>query len=247
MATLIDTDTLASITAGGDSYIRTKDGVVKGLAIRRDLNPEAPEIILVGNGPRIVANARLFAKTNSAVPTFVKRATNAWEFIGNYKAVKYSDEPEVIAKYANQRPADNLAGVLFLEQADTPKIAVTGGGFPDSKTRIEIEKAAISFVTDELKRRKYVVEDRQPENQGYDLLASQGSDVLLVEVKGTDATYPHFFLTRNEWKVGGSEARWRLFVVCQARTAPKLHEYTFGEINEKFTLEALAWEGNPRA
>jgi hypothetical protein len=184
---LIDTATLAKMTAGGDSYIRTKNGIVKGLAIRRDLNPEAPEIILVGSGPNIVANSRRFARTNSAVPTYVKRRTNAWEFIGNYKAVKFSEEPEVIARFANNdRPADTLGGILFLEQADTPTIAVPGGGFPDSETRKEIESAAVSFVTHELKRRNYVVEDRQSENQGYDLLATRLTEELLVEVKGTD-------------------------------------------------------------
>jgi len=50
---ILTTAELAKKLAGGDSYIRTKNNVVKGLAITTELNPEAPEVIVVGNGDRI--------------------------------------------------------------------------------------------------------------------------------------------------------------------------------------------------
>ena len=52
---MISTKTLAARLAGGDDYIRTKRGRVRGLALRTDLNPEAPEVIVVGMGPRVRA------------------------------------------------------------------------------------------------------------------------------------------------------------------------------------------------
>lgn len=50
---ILTTPELAEKLAGGDSYIRTKNNVVKGLAITTELNPEAPEVIVVGGGPNI--------------------------------------------------------------------------------------------------------------------------------------------------------------------------------------------------
>ncbi len=62
---VISTTELAELLAGGDSYIRTKNGEVKGLAVTTDKNPDAPEIIVVGKGPRIVGNAKLFIKSKN--------------------------------------------------------------------------------------------------------------------------------------------------------------------------------------
>ena len=48
--------------AGGDSYIRTKNNIVKGLAITTRDNPEAPEIIVVGKGTRVIIRLNVTAK-----------------------------------------------------------------------------------------------------------------------------------------------------------------------------------------
>jgi hypothetical protein len=249
---IIDTDTLANLTAGGTDFIRTKDGKVKGIAIRRDLNPEAPKIVLVGYGEKRQNRARLYVEQAIAVPAFVKRATDSWEYIGDYCAVNYSESKSIVKKYVEKyekhpelefyRTPNSVAGVLWLEPVTTQTVTVVGGGFPDSKTRKEIEQAAVSHVSKELKRRGYEIEDRQPENLGYDLLASANDHQLFVEVKGTDATAPRFYLTRNEWTVGQRESNWRLFLVTSARTAPTRLEYTAAEIEACFTRAPLSWE-----
>ncbi|WP_286049744.1 hypothetical protein [Rheinheimera sp. KL1] len=93
--TILTTPQLAEKLAGGDSYIRTKDNIVKGLAITIELNPEAPEIIVVGNGTRIRANARLLLEQQEYVPVYLKQTVNAWKFLGKYKADRYSQDPKV--------------------------------------------------------------------------------------------------------------------------------------------------------
>lgn len=240
---VINTAKLAEHTAGGVDFIRTRAGMVRGITIRLDLSPDAPEIILVGMGKQRQQRARLYFESAISVPAFFKRGGDAWEYIGNYRAVDYSESKDVIAKYSiGRRRPDTVAGVLILEPETTQRVVVVGGGFPDSNTRRAIEAAAVDFVWTVLHERFYEVEDRQPENQGYDLLARKGSARLLVEVKGTDAAEPRFYLTRNEWTVGQRERDWRLFVVCTARTAPVLHEYTALQIGQLFSLEALSWE-----
>ena len=244
---MIDTKTLAALTAGGTDFIRTKDGIVKGIAIRRDLNPEAPEVILVGFGPNRQSRARLYVESGLSVPAYVKRNTDAWEYIGDFRAISYSEAVAEIAEHTTgKRTPNSVAGVLILEPTSTLRFAATGGGFPDSKTRKEIEAAAICFVWQHLESLGFIVEDRQPENQGYDLYATRAEEVLLVEVKGTDLVVPRFYLSRNEWNVGRREVDWRLFVVANARTDPQLHTYLAMEVETAFSMEPLAWECNAR-
>lgn len=245
-STCISTAELARITAGGDDYIRTKDGQVKGLALRLDLNEGAPEIITVGKGPRIQHRARLLLDTPHAVPTYVKRGTNSWEYIGEYKATAYRTDGSTIEQYHGARQVRDVAGILFLESIDTVSIAVRGGGFADPLTRREVEQAAIRCVTRELKAQGFTVEDRQRENCGYDLRARRGQQVLLCEVKGTDAIVPRFFISRNERICSMQNANWRLAVVVSARTTPTLHFFTPAEMEERFAFDCLAWEATIR-
>ncbi|WP_395004851.1 DUF3883 domain-containing protein [Undibacterium sp.] len=242
---IISTDELARRTAGGIGYIRTKSGTVKGLALRLDLNPNAPDIVVVGKGVIIESSARLFLESGVSVPTFVKRAANAWKFIGDYRAMEYkTDKATIRANHADRRIED-IAGILFLERTDEPKVVVRGGGFADANTRAEIEKAAIEAVTDSYEANGFVIDDRQRENIGYDLEATKGRITLKLEVKGTDSEQPRFFLTRNEMNCSSKDTAWRLVVVTQARKSPEIRIYTHDEMKNSFHLDELAWECTP--
>ena len=107
-------DEVKAKTAGGDSYIRTRNNVVRGLAITLDKNPQAPSIIIVGDGVRIKENAELFKGTLTPVKTFVKHDTNKWEYVGRYKVKKYSKSVENIEEYRKHRPASKVTGIMFL-------------------------------------------------------------------------------------------------------------------------------------
>jgi hypothetical protein len=113
----ITTDQLAEATAGGIDFIRTKDNKFKGLALRPDMNERAPRIVVVGKGPRIEDKAERFAKADVSIPVYLKRGTNAWEYIGNYRAVSYRTDAETISQYRGSRQRDTVAGILFLDEA----------------------------------------------------------------------------------------------------------------------------------
>jgi hypothetical protein len=111
------TNELKELTAGGDSYIRTKNGEVKGLAITKQKNPKAPNIITVSNkGPRIIKNAELLANTKTPVPTYMKLGINQWRYAGEYKVVRFSREIVDINKYHGKRPSNEIFGILFMEK-----------------------------------------------------------------------------------------------------------------------------------
>lgn len=80
---------MALVTAGGGDYIRTKGNEVKVLALRLDLNEEAPEVMVVGRGLRIQRRTMLLRDTPYALPTYVKRDVNFWEYLGNYRAANF--------------------------------------------------------------------------------------------------------------------------------------------------------------
>lgn len=248
----ITTAQLALRTAGGDDYIRTKDNQVKGLALNPDLNRGAPNIVVVGKGPKIETRASRFLadctqEPDLNVPTYLKHDTNAWELVGNYRAIEYRTDGVTIRKYCGIRPFNEVAGILFLERTDEATVDVRGGGFADPATRRAVELAAVEFVWTYFESQGYTIYDYQRDNLGYDLLAVKPDSTLKLEVKGTDGVAPRFFLTRNERKCAALNADWRLVLVTSARTAPQLQTLTIQEVERTFNLDPLAWECTPMA
>lgn len=112
----IDTATLAKRLAGGHAFLRTKNGEIKGLAVTLKDNPDAPEVLIVGQGPKKLANAQRLLACHSAYPLYLKRAVNTWVYRGTFRATAFSREPAVIERYRRHRLAKDVAGILFLEK-----------------------------------------------------------------------------------------------------------------------------------
>lgn len=240
----ISTRKLEEVTAGGRDYIRTKDGQVKGLALRPDLNPRAPEVIIVGNGPNIVRRAELLLGSQSNVPAFIKCNSGEWEYRGDYRAIAYCTDRATIGTYRDSRPANSVAGILFLEKADGDPIENRNQGFPNAALRREVEKAAVKHVTQMFQSIGYLVADRQRDNCGYDLLASRGKKQLRIEVKGTYGPIQRFFISRNE-RAASHHRDWRLAVVTSATTTPEMKLLNRREAEEQFIYDPLVWDCTP--
>ena len=181
-------------------------------------------------------------QTGRAVPAYVKRGSNAWDYLGEYRATAYRTDARIIEEFRDTRPSAEVAGILFLECATKITVSVGGGGFADPLTRREVEIAAIDFVTADLIARRFAVHDHQRENRGYDLLAVKADETLRVEVKGTDGPVPRFFLSRNERSCATRDSTWRLAIVTSARRNPALHFMTYAEAEKQFLFDPLAWE-----
>jgi hypothetical protein len=106
---------------GGSSWTylpRDRGKVVSG-CFRTDLNPKAPEEILVGYGKLRVSSAKRLVEQHTPVPVFIQRSSKRWEFIGYYRGKKYSEASGDItprARAANRE--GQVAGVLYLEKAE---------------------------------------------------------------------------------------------------------------------------------
>ncbi len=240
MNTLTTTE-LADVLAGGDSYIRTKDGIVKGLAVNSTLNPEAPDVIVVGKGPRVVSSAQLFLASNLFVPVYIKQSVNAWKLLGNYKAISYRQDIETIEKYCADRAAEKIDGILFLSAEDDVDVTISTRNRPDVDSKKKTEIAAIDCVTEFYEADNYLVTDRQKDNRGYDLLVQKNNKTLKIEVKGTTSVEQRFFLSRRE-RAKSVDPLWRLAIVTQAMNAPKLAILSAEEMEQRFNFDALCWE-----
>ena len=76
----------AKVGGSKQSYLPTKDGAVVAACVTHGLNPQAPRVILCGRGTRIEPAGELLAQQPYAIPVFLKRDVNRWEYQGFFKA-----------------------------------------------------------------------------------------------------------------------------------------------------------------
>jgi hypothetical protein len=105
------------IGGGTRSCLLESKGAVVGVCFVDKLNPQAPRAILVGRGPQKERAAQMLAAQATAVPVFVKRRSNAWEHLGNFKGEGYIASAEERARYVEGSGREDVAGVLLLAPA----------------------------------------------------------------------------------------------------------------------------------
>ena len=108
----------AAVGGSVQAYLPTRDHEIVAACLNPAQNPQAPAVVLVGRGPRIEASAARFTAQGSAVPTFIKRATHDWEFVGCYRVARHSFDRAEIERHA--RAADrvgDVTSILFLAAA----------------------------------------------------------------------------------------------------------------------------------
>lgn len=120
-----------------------------------------------------------------------------------------------------------------------------GVGFGNPETNKRVECAAVKHVTDDYVSRGWVVESKEAEKCGYDLVCRKGKREQHVEVKGTQGEAITFIITRGEKRQAEKDTDFILCVVTSALSEqPKLWTYNPCEIQSLFTYEPLAYLAN---
>lgn len=103
---------------GGDtqSYLPISKEAVVCACLTMELNPDAPDIILVGKGKQTVRAAQIFLEQNWTVPLFIKQLENEWEYKGNFRAVSAEKEPGKVALLGARAGRLDVVLALNLEQ-----------------------------------------------------------------------------------------------------------------------------------
>jgi hypothetical protein len=100
------------------SYLPNVNGRVVAGCFTLEANPGAPDEILPGEGEEIERSAEMFARQGDAVPVFMKKSVNQWEYVGDYVVESISfDRAKLAAKMKSVgRP---VTAVLRLRKANT--------------------------------------------------------------------------------------------------------------------------------
>lgn len=117
-----------------------------------------------------------------------------------------------------------------------------GGICGDAEKRSEVEKASVAAVIKQMGNH-YDCVDRQKDNCGFDLLfvEKRTNRERHIEVKGTQNSVGHFFLSRNEDNRGSSDPAWELALVTDALDDPKVELMTYAEAQKAFEWEVICW------
>jgi hypothetical protein len=114
---------IAGVLGGSEvDYLPTENDRVVCGCFTLEHNPEAPDIVIAGTGPVIKREAELFCGQDFAVPIFVKHRPNEWEYVGNYRAARFSTAPADIAAHhkGSITPLNEVTRVIFLEREGLP-------------------------------------------------------------------------------------------------------------------------------
>jgi len=84
-----------------------------------DYNPEAPRVILPGRGRDIEESAAMLVDQHGPIPVYLKRATNAWEYVGDYEVESSSRLPADIKRYEEQT-GRAVTRAIFMREAHRP-------------------------------------------------------------------------------------------------------------------------------
>ena len=97
------------------------------------------------------------------------------------------------------------------------------GAKPNKKEILAIERAAIEKVWELYEKQGYELSSVEADNVGWDLEATNGEEILLIEVKGHKGNVVQFELTPNEYtQLQEQEDKYRVCVVRNALSEPDL-------------------------
>jgi hypothetical protein len=98
-------------------YLLHRDGRVVAGCFTLELNPEAPLVVLAGDGPQVREWADVFCAQTGSIPVCVKSGMGEWLCCGRYKLVRASTDPAEIARHSALAQRSDVYKLIFLEKA----------------------------------------------------------------------------------------------------------------------------------
>ena len=104
--------------AKGGTYLPQKGQTILCGCFNKEKNKTPPECVLVGNLPKVLAKAEKLAVQGGAIPVFLKKETNQWEYKGMYEFLSFSKNPADFISQAEEMDRHNVAGALFFRRVE---------------------------------------------------------------------------------------------------------------------------------
>jgi hypothetical protein len=109
----------AQLGGGVIEYLPNVNEKIVCACLRLDYNPDAPEIILPGLKPPVQRTAELLCQQGGPIPIFIKRDSNAWEFVGDYRVERFSQDPCVILEHearSGRIVSEGISRVIYMRR-----------------------------------------------------------------------------------------------------------------------------------
>jgi hypothetical protein len=83
-----------------------------------ELNPQAPLVVLAGNGRDVSQWADTFCTQPGSIPVFVRSGNDDWLYCGDYKLARPSVDPDEIREHSARAKRADVYKLLFLEEVN---------------------------------------------------------------------------------------------------------------------------------
>lgn len=198
------------------AYLPRKGERVFAALLTLKLNPEAPDVILVGSNREVVQAGEIFARQQDAVPTFVKIAKNEWWFRGMYRVAEKITAREKVDSYAKRAGRSDVQFVLrlmkvqeaivsdavalndFVEKIAARRRTGRGQGRGLSGPERQLVETEAMRVAKQWLTEKGFEWTNVSAFESCDFRAVHNDEEWVIEVKGTTGGPESVLLTRNE-------------------------------------------------
>ncbi len=102
--------------AKGGTYLPQKQLTIVCGCFTTIKNPEAPECVLVGSGPKILGKAERLANQGGSIPVFLKTGINQWVYKGRYEFVSLSRNTADFEARAVVADRNDVVAALFFRK-----------------------------------------------------------------------------------------------------------------------------------
>jgi len=110
---------ISALLGGNEtSYLPFKNGCVLYAAITKELNPEAPNKILVGTGRDIMKAGAMLCAQKEPLPVFLKSSSAVWKFDGYFVLWRWSNKPEDIERESRGAERADVSRVIELRRVE---------------------------------------------------------------------------------------------------------------------------------
>lgn len=99
------------------AFLPDKGGRVVCACLTRRLNPDVPNVILVGGGPDIYRRGRMLANQGGTIPVFLKNASDDWRYAGEFEVERASEIAADIAPWQSRAGRDDVRIVIHMRKA----------------------------------------------------------------------------------------------------------------------------------
>jgi hypothetical protein len=102
----------------GHGYVRFKDGRVVCANLKPELNPDAPEVILVGQGPLREKWAKMLCDQDHsiALEVYLKKGVNKWKYEGDFVVENWSEAKEEIQQHETRANRCDVFRIINLRK-----------------------------------------------------------------------------------------------------------------------------------